>query len=96
VTLEPSITCPCEHGEEGAARDPALCSACAWEELQRVDVSRDRLRIGALALERAARSYRTRVLSPGLSRYRRPFRTSWCEVRVDDDGRPTALLVRLP
>lgn len=96
MTLEPSITCPCEHGEEGAARDPSLCSACAWEELQRVDESRDRMRTGAMALERAAQSYQSRAFYPGASRYRRPFRNDWCEVRVDDDGRPVALLVRLP
>ena len=77
----------CRHGEEGAAADPGLCSACSWERAVS-DVTRARMNLGtALVADAELASEPARAYLDG---------ELVAEVRTTPDGRPNALLVRLP
>lgn len=77
----------CRHGEEGAAADHRLCSACSWERAVS-DVTRARMVFGlALVAEAELASAPARAYLDG---------DLVAEVRTTPDGRPAALLVRLP
>lgn len=77
----------CRHGEEGAAADHGLCSACSWERAVS-EVTRARMNLGtALVADAELAAEPARAYLDG---------DLVAEVRTTPDGRPTVLLVRLP